>query len=130
MSEAMSSPRSSRIPDELGPLAISVESQQCCDPVEHWPGGDGLPEGEPRLAPAPPNENNQSSILDGRNFDQNIRAAGVARLRGALGGKPRARRLAFVSATEDALTAAATASTARALVIFMVNSKFKDREGK
>jgi len=108
MSEAMSSPRSSRIPDELGPLAISVESQQCCDPVEHWPGGDGLPEGEPRLA----------------------RAAGVARLRGALGGKPRARRLALVSATEDALTAAATASTARALVIFMMNSKFKDREGK
>jgi len=60
-------------------------------------GGGGDPEGWPRLA----------------------RDAGVARLVGALGGNPRAKRWALVSKTE-ALTVAAVAITAKIIANFIV----------
>ena len=44
----------------------------------------------------------------------------MARLRGALGGKPRARRWALVSTTVVALTVAATARAAKAVANFIV----------
>jgi hypothetical protein len=58
---------------------------------------------------------------------QNLRDAGVERLRGDLGGKPRAKRLALVSRC-DALTAATAAKRARTAVNFIVTARAKERQ--